>query len=299
MGNLVWTKDGADWPNRETSQFVQAAGYRWHVQRMGQGAPLLLVHGTGSASHSWRGLAPLLAQHFTVIAPDLPGHGFTQCPPAHRLSLPGMAADLGALLRELKIDPAIVVGHSAGAAILARMCLDGRIVPQALFSLNGAFMPFGGVAGHLFSPLAKLLVLNPLVPRIFAWQASTAGAVERLIANTGSAIDAKGIALYRKLVNNPAHVAAALRMMANWQLDPLVSDLPRLKARLILITASNDRSISPGVAQRVLNIVPSATIEALKALGHLAHEEKPELIARLIASHSSQTNSIDVATPIV
>ena len=65
-------------------------------------------------------------------------------------------------------------------------------------------MPFGGVANHLFSPLAKLLVLNPLVPRVFAWQASHAGAVERLIGNTGSTIDQAGIALYRKLVRNPA-----------------------------------------------------------------------------------------------
>ena len=54
---------------------------------MGQGPVVLLIHGTGAASHSWRGLAPLLASDFTLIAPDLPGHGFTQTPLAHRLSL--------------------------------------------------------------------------------------------------------------------------------------------------------------------------------------------------------------------
>ena len=116
-------------------------------------------------------------------------------------------------------------------------------------------MPFGGVANHLFSPLAKLLVLNPLVPRVFAWQASHAGAVERLIANTGSTIDQEGIALYRKLVRNPAHVAAALRMMANWKLEPLLHDLPRLTTTLVLVAAANDRSISPDVAQQVREIL--------------------------------------------
>ena len=127
MSGLVWSRDGADWPNRDSSSFVEAAGIRWHVQRMGEGPPLLLIHGTGAATHSWRGLLPLLAQHFSVIAPDLPGHGFTQSPPAHRLSLPGMAADIGALLRKLEVRPEIAVGHSAGAAILARMCLAGRM----------------------------------------------------------------------------------------------------------------------------------------------------------------------------
>lgn len=286
MSGLVWSRDGGDWPNRDASSFVEAAGIRWHVQRMGQGPPLLLLHGTGAATHSWRGLLPLLARHFSVIAPDLPGHGFTQSPPPRRLSLPGMAADIGALLGKLDVRPAIVFGHSAGAAILARMCIDGRMAPHLLVSLNGAFMPFGGIANHLFSPLAKLLVLNPMVPRVFAWQASNAGAVERLIGNTGSTIDREGVELYRRLVRSPAHVASALRMMANWRLEPLLHDLPRLTPRLLLIVAANDRSISPAVAQQVREILPAALIERLPGLGHLAHEEQPQLIAQLVEKYA-------------
>ncbi|MFZ4410973.1 MAG: alpha/beta fold hydrolase, partial [Paracraurococcus sp.] len=81
----------ADWPNRPTSRLVAAGGLRWHVQVAGTGPVLLLVHGTGAATHSWRDLLPLLARHFTVVAPDLPGHGFTERPRAEGLSLPGMA----------------------------------------------------------------------------------------------------------------------------------------------------------------------------------------------------------------
>jgi magnesium chelatase accessory protein len=286
MSDLAWSRDGADWPNREASRFVEAAGFRWHVQMMGEGPPLLLLHGTGAAVHSWRGLLPLLARHFSVIAPDLPGHGFTQSPPPHRLSLPGMAADVGALLGTLDVRPAVAVGHSAGAAILARMSIDGRVAPDLLVSLNGAFLPYGGIANHLFSPLAKLLVLNPLVPRVFAWQASNAGAVERLIANTGSTIDPEGIEFYRRLVRSPAHVASALRMMANWRLEPLLHDLPRLTPTLLLVVASNDQSISPAVADQVREILPGALIERLPGLGHLAHEEQPQLIAQLIETYA-------------
>jgi magnesium chelatase accessory protein len=286
VSGLVWSRDGAGWPNRNASVFVEAAAIRWHVQRMGEGPSLLLIHGTGAATHSWRELLPLLAQHFSVVAPDLPGHGFTQSPPADRLSLSGMAADVGALLRKLEVKPEITVGHSAGAAIAARMCLAGRMAPRLLISLNGAFMPFGGIANHLFSPLANLLVMNPLVPRVFAWQASHAGAVERLISNTGSTIDQEGIELYRKLVRNPAHVAAALQMMANWKLEPLLHDLPRLTTALVLVAANNDRSISPEVARQVREILPNAVIERLPGFGHLAHEEQPQLIAQLILKYA-------------
>jgi magnesium chelatase accessory protein len=290
MSELVWSRDGADWPHRESSRFVEAAGFRWHVQQMGpQDAPaLLLIHGTGAASHSWRGLAPLLAKHYRVVAPDLPGHGFTQSPRAHRLSLPGMAADLAALVRVLGVSPQIVVGHSAGAAIAVRMCLDGAIAPRLLVSLNGAFLPYGGPAANIFSPLAKMLVLNPFVPSLFAWQAGSKGAVERLIGNTGSALDPAGLRLYGKLVGNSGHVAAALRMMANWDLEPLLQALPALKPKLVLVAADGDRAIPPSVARKVLEVQPKAVIERIPRLGHLAHEEQPELVAALIERFSRE-----------
>ena len=109
-------RDGADWPNRDASRFVEVGGLRWHVQLMGAGPTLLLVHGAGAATHSWRALMPLLARRFRVIAPDLPGHGFSDPLKARELSLPGMARALGALLRAMDVSPRVVVGHSAGAA---------------------------------------------------------------------------------------------------------------------------------------------------------------------------------------
>lgn len=277
-----WEREGHDWPNRAFSHFVVAGGLRWHVQRMGQGPVLLLVHGTGAATHSWRDLAPLLAQHFTLVAPDLPGHGFTQAPHTRGLSLPGMAGALKALLDGLQTSPDLALGHSAGAAILARMCLDGALTPRALISLNGALLPLGGLAGHWFSPAAKLLAANPLVPRLFAWQADSPRAVQRLVDSTGSRLDPRGVELYRRLISNPGHVAATLGMMANWDLEPLARELPGLPTPLILVVAEGDTTVRPAEGRRVSALVPGAETHHLTGLGHLAHEERPRLVADLI-----------------
>lgn len=288
----AWQRDGRDWPNREASRFVRAAGLMWHVQVMGSGPVLLLAHGTGAATHSWRALAPLLARHFTVVAPDLPGHGFTESPATARLSLPGMAKSLVGLLQALNMRPALAVGHSAGAAVLARMALDGQIAPRGLVSLNGAFVPLEGVPGQIFSPLARLLVGLPLLPQLFAWRAKSDGAVQQILEGTGSRIDAQGVALYGRVIRNPAHAAAALGMMARWDLAPLLRDLPRLGVPLLLVAGSNDRAVPPAQAERVRGAVPGASVVAMPGLGHLAHEERPEDTAALILQFARQVEGV-------
>lgn len=281
-GALSWEREGRRWPNRESSQFLRASGLRWHVQRMGRGPAVVLLHGTGASTHSWRALAPLLAPHFTVIAPDLPGHGFTQALPAHRLSLPGMARAVSDLLQAMGEAPVLAAGHSAGAAILLRMCLDGRISPSAVVSLNGALLPSPGSYGGALAPVVRLIARAPLLPRLFAWGASGPGVMGRLLGNTGSIIDAEGAAMYARLARSPEQVAGALGMMAGWDLRPLERDLPRLRAGLVLVAGEGDRMVPPAAAESARVLLPSAEVVLMPGLGHLAHEERPEEMAALL-----------------
>ena len=294
-GNPGRESDIGDWPNRQASRYVEAGALRWHVQQMGAGPVLLLVHGTGAATHSWRGLAPLLAEHFTVVAPDLPGHGFTGTPSSSGLSLPGMARSIGVLVRDLGLDPALAVGHSAGAAILARMCLDGEIAPRGLVSLNGALLPIRGVAGPLFSQIAKLLVWNPVAPRLFTWRAANRENVVRLLKGTGSDIDDAGIDHYKRLFQDPDHVAAALRMMANWDLRPLEGALSNLDLPLMLVVGSEDRAIPPGDTHYLRRRINTADVQRLEGLGHLAHEERPDLLADLVVEYARRVGALPKA----
>lgn len=278
---LQWERDGRDWPGREASRFVSAAGLRWHVQVTGQGPTMLLLHGTGSSTHTWRGLTPLLERKFTLVAPDLPGHAFSDPLPAGRLSLPGMADAMTALLGAMQLQPAYAVGHSAGAAILTRMSLDGASM-RGIASINGAFLPFARLPSIFLMPVARLFALNPLVPRLIARRARAAGAVQRLVDSTGSTLNAGGIELYVRLVNSPHHVAGALAMMAKWDLQPLLRELPQLDIPLALIVGANDKTVAPSEAERVARRAPNATLLRLPALGHLAHEEAPEKVARAV-----------------
>ncbi len=240
----------------------------------------------------------MLAAHFRVIAPDLPGHGFTKVPLTHRFNLPSMAEAVASLLRRMSAHPALAVGHSAGAAILCRMTIDQALSPAALVSLNGALLSFKGVAGHVFPALARLLFLNPFVPSFLSWRAHDKKVVRQLIAGTGSSIGPEDLALYARLFQSPAHVRAALSMMANWDLHSLERDLPRLKTPLTLVAASLDTAIPPDVAFRVQQLVPGSRVVLLRGAGHLAHEEKPQEVAAKILEAAARTGSIAGQTAV-
>ena len=261
---------------------VKTDDLTWRVQVEGQGPVLLLIHGTGASLHSWRKLVPLLTPRFTVVAPDMPGHGQSSGECDACLSLPGMATAFTKLMAALGLTPALAAGHSAGAAVLVRMCLDRSITPAAVISINGALLPFHGFAGQIFAPLAKVLVVNPFVPRFLAWRARDSRTVAKLLADTGSNIDAEGVELYAELFRNPDHVAATLGMMASWDLEPLNATIKDLKIPLWLLAAQNDKTIAPETATRVGARVPNARVIFLPGLGHLAHEENPELFKRQI-----------------
>ena len=275
--------DESRWPNHHLSRFVNAGGMRWHVQQTGSGPLLLLIHGTGASMHSWRDLIPILARDFTVLAADLPGHAFTDSVSSADSSIDGMSILLGRLLTELQYHPEYCVGHSAGAVILCRMALAGLIAPRVIVSINGAFMALRGIAGLLLSLSAKMMASNSLIPRLLARRAADPSKVARVLAGTGSRVDSAGVELYARLVSRPRHMMGTLRMMSNWNLPAFERELPRLATPLVLMVAEGDRTVPPQQARTIGERLGCASIVSLPGLGHLAHEEAPQMVAAEIA----------------
>lgn len=278
---LDFAHDGRDWPGREHSRFVEADGLTWHVQVRGAGPPLLLLHGTGASSHSWRDVAALLEQQFQLIVPDLPGHGFTRGRPSGGLTLDGMAEALADLLVELKVEKPHVAAHSAGAAIACHMAVAGA-VSGPVTAFCPALLPMGGSAAPLFGSLARMLLLNPLATGIIRSVARTPGQVERFLERaTGSRIDRQGVDLYARLFADPDHLRGTISMMAGWRLEPLERALPHLPVPLTIVHGAEDRAIRPVDARRAARLA-KAQFELVSGAGHLLHEERPDLAAAWI-----------------
>lgn len=274
-------RDLAGWPMADASRFVRARPYDWHVQSLGEGPDLLFLHGAGGATHSWRDVLPLLATDHRCIAVDLPGHGFTRLGSRFRSSLPAMSADLLTLIRQEGWAPRAIVGHSAGSAVALRAAFGIEPRPR-IVGINPALEPFRGLAGLIFPTAARMLALTPFALDAIRLTLVAPERAERLIAGTGSEIGSEGVRLYARLLRDRAHVEGALMMMAQWSLGGLLADLPRLDTPVLFLTGTRDSTVPPRVAEEAARRLPDARVEQLTGLGHLAHEEAPDLVAARI-----------------
>ena len=279
----------ADWPDLDHSVWHEVEGIRWHVQRQGRGPTLLLVHGTGGATASWAGATAALAEHFDVVAVDLPGHGFTSVPSTVErardpYALVGMARELGRLLQALDCRPQFAAGHSAGVSVLLRMTVDGTLAADHLLGFCPALVAPPAWYVALIAPLLGTLVERDVVASEGARVAAATGLVRRMLASTGSTLTATQLARYAALCAMPTHVHAALTMMARWDLPALYRDMHRLSTPLELIAARGDRWIPLAPLTRAVAAIPGVTLRD-EAGGHLLIEERPTVVVESLLRH--------------
>ena len=132
-----------------TVQYVTIHGYRRAYVKAGSGPALLLIHGIGDSSDTWRPVVEQLAEHYTVIAPDLLGHGRSEKPRAD-YSVAGFANGMRDLLSVLEVDRATVVGHSLGGGVAAQFAYQFPDRCERLVLVGS-----GGV-GRTVSPLLRV-----------------------------------------------------------------------------------------------------------------------------------------------
>jgi len=162
---------------------TEVAGCRIAWSEMGDGPPLVLLHGILDSHRSWRRSAPALAKHFRVFMPDLPGHGVSGRPDAP-YTLAWHSQVLSEWMQAIDLQDAHVCGHSYGAGIAMFMLLEHRerVRHLGLVSAGGlgrqvapgmrlAAIPY---FGKRLTPLA----LRHGLPRVLRYAAPTLGHME-------------------------------------------------------------------------------------------------------------------------
>lgn len=278
----------ADWPHRAKGRKLRVAPHEWWVVEDGpaEAPAILMLHGAGGSGHSFGALIPHLTERYRVIVPDLPGQGCTRAGGMRRLGLDAMAEDLAKLCAALGVRPAVTLGHSAGAAIALRMA---DLMPlRGVVGINAALGSFDGAAGVMFPLMARALAATPFVGAAVAKLWGTPAAVEKVLATTGSPLEAEGRAQYLRLVQDARHVEGTLGMMAAWKLDGLMARLPSLPVPVLLIASDKDNAVPPKVSRDAVAHMQAASYAEIAGYGHLVHEEAPEAVAVVLRDWLAQ-----------
>ena len=278
---MDWTTQEKEWPLSQLSRYSFVRPYKWHmVDTQGSDKPiLLLIHGTGASTHSWRHLVGLLEDSFRVIAIDLPGHGLTRSKDHNRSNLNHMANDIYSLLEKEGLRPKIIVGHSAGAALAFRLALDSKQGVKGVISINGVLdQYFSGLSSVFYPIVAKALAMNPLAAPLFAKINKLTNQTRRLNRMTGSKIDDESLRHYGKLFSDSNHLAGTLAMMSQWNLDDLNIDLPKFSQQSLFLIGKKDQMVSEKSLIGYAKKLKKSQIIIEPRLGHLMHEEEPKKI---------------------
>lgn len=111
---------------------IEANGIKQHYVEAGDGPPVLLLHGFPQTWYAWRKQIPALSPRYRLIVPDLRGYGAT-AKPATGYDKRTMANDILALMQQLGIERAAIIGHDRGARVATRFAKDH---PEALDRLG-------------------------------------------------------------------------------------------------------------------------------------------------------------------
>jgi magnesium chelatase accessory protein len=269
------------WPNRKFSQSRRIENLDWHFQLSRHSNPkalsILLIHGTGSSAHSWSEIFESLAKNYTVIAVDLPGHGFTKGAKKPELHIDEIAKSLKKLLTELDIQiPDVMIGHSAGSNCTLALSLLLDKPPQAIIGLNPSFVSPPSLYNYFLGPLINPIATSGFMASILASSIPYVGMIDKLLDSTNSILSPQQREPYNLLYKEHSHIYGSMNFMAASNIPELLKNSSQLKTAFTFLVAAQD----PWVPQNALlpmihQYFPDATIK-IEEGGHLFHEVNPQ-----------------------
>ena len=277
-------------------RFVMVGGRRANVVELGDGPPLLLVHGLSGCWQNWLENIPWFARSHRVIVPDLPGFGASEMPRGE-ISIDGYAQFLEELCDALSIDAAAVVGNSMGGHVASELAIRSPQRVERLMLVSAA----GISAEH-----AQRDVVMTAGRAIAAMGTRTAARVERLARRPG--LRRIGLSF---VVRHPERLSAAMahELMRGAgkpgfmpALEAVITHriserLPQIACPTFVVWGEDDHVIPVKDAARFQHLIPDCRTVVLPDTGHVAMLERPARFNALLEEFLTERPGGEEAGP--
>lgn len=287
----------AESENPPHGRFVTVDGVRLHYVERGSGPVVVLLHGNGVYSRDFEnsGVMSALAEHYRVIAFDRPGYGYSERPRTTLWTPDAQARLLHHALQELKVDSAIVLGHSWGTMVAVAMGLQVPDFVRGLVLLGGYYYPtvrmdvpivaqpaiplVGDLMRHTISPLVSRLLWPLMSKRMFAPMPVS----ERF----------RQMPVWMLLRPKQLRAAGAeAALMAPGALS-LAKRYGQLRVPVQIVSGTQDRMVSVSTHSEHLHETlqeagHGSELQLEPGVGHMVHYAHPDLVARAVDAIAAQ-----------
>lgn len=234
-------------------------------QAEGHGPVILCLHGWQDSLHTFDQLAPLLVARWRVVRLDLPGFGQSQLPPLD-WKLEDYAQCVQAFVQKLKLEVAVVVGHSFGGRVALKSISTHLLNPQHLVLISCAGVaPRQTVRNYTFKLLAKIGKVLVFIPPFIFWR-------KRLRT-----------ALYRKAGSDYLNTGVLKDIFIRVIAEDLSVAATNIQIPTLLIWGENDSATPLAEGRTLARLIPHATLQVIPQTSHFVHVEQPITVAKLMA----------------
>jgi pimeloyl-ACP methyl ester carboxylesterase len=269
----------------EHSWFTSIDGVRIHYQEAGdeKAPPLILIHGFISSNLVWNEVfLPLAQAGFHVIAPDLPGYGYSDKPRNGEYTIAAQARAVLGLMDRLKIEKATIVGASYGGAVAAMIAID---CPERVERL----VLVGAVSNDepkkkVLLRLASVPVLGDIATPLFLgsrWVLRKR--TEQVYRRLGYPVDEHKLAARHHLLATANTHHAMIRTVRRWHANRIARDAHLIRQPTMLVWGEEDTHIPISQAFKLRDAIPNSRLIVFRRCGHLPPTEYPAKFVEVVA----------------
>jgi pimeloyl-ACP methyl ester carboxylesterase len=256
-----------------------------YYQEQGKGPPVLLLHGFGASTFTWRHVIPALAQTHRVIAVDLKGFGRSDKPFDERYSVLDQAELLAQLIEDKDLRDLTIVGHSFGGGVALRLALDandrlgGRIVRLVLLDSIAYPQQIPVFFRLLDMPLVSQVGVRMVPPSV-----QTRVALQ-IAYHDDSKIDPEQVEIYAAPLKTAAGkhaIVQSARQIVPEDIDTLPERYKTITLPTLILWCDHDRIVPLDVGLKLRRTLPNSTLRLVEGCGHMPQEEQPETTLTLL-----------------
>lgn len=252
------------------------AGVDTFIRRSGAGKPLVLIHGLGASSYTWRRVIPELEKHREVIAPDVPGFGRSATPEDFQYDFKGFSRWIVALLDELGLESAALAGNSMGGVISLLTALENPARVEKLVLIGTPVYPHNtpGILWPMRWPVIGKIyesLLGPTAVRLIAHECLRDASLitDELVEEYSYSLKTKG---------GRRAVASFLKNAIPDDADEVTARYPSLVPPTLVVHGELDGVVDRASAERFCREAKSAVLAPLAKLGHAPQEQGPDAV---------------------